>query len=87
MVSPTLETSIKVKCLDEVHHSENDKILKVVKYLLMKESNLDGVLSKSLAKQILIKCDPLLFSQFARALQEALNEIDIDDMSEQKSFL
>lgn len=86
MVSPTLETRITVKCLDKVQHSESDKILKVVKYLLMKESNLEGVLSKSLARQILLKCEPVLFSQFAHALQEALSEIDISDMNEQKEL-
>lgn len=59
---------------------------RVVNYLLMQESTIDGVLSKKLAKQVLINCDKALFQQFQKALQECLDKIDIDAMDRQKEL-
>jgi hypothetical protein len=65
---------------------EQEKIMKVVNYLLMESSDLDGVISKSLAKKILIKCDDVLFKQFSHTLQKALDKLDLGSMDTQKEL-
>lgn len=52
------------------------KIQKIVDYLLLKQTDLEGVIDRSLVKEIIVQCSSGLFTSFAGALQRAFLSID-----------
>lgn len=66
--------------------NDEERIAKIIRYILMQEQNLSGVLSKPLVEHVLYQPKEPFFKQFADSLQEALDLIDLTSIDEKKEL-